>query len=431
MDAQVGETLAWLGAFDLSRRPDVEGKARLLLLDTIACAAAGFAVPEIAGLIELLAREEPGAVRWPGMARALSPSAAAYVGAMAACWHEACEGLARAHGRPGLHAIAPALCLALAEGAPLERLLDAIVWGYELAGRFGEAMRIRPGMHVDGCWGALGSAAAAARIRGGGAGEVRNAMALAACQIPTSLYLPVKEGSNARNTYAGHAAAMAIFYSATARCGGDAPAGAFREAARFIVGDAARAQWPWAPTGEFLILQAYLKPFAAVRHVHYPVQCALEWRQLGIDPQRITGVVIDTYQEALTYCGNRAPRAPIQAQFSLSYGTAYALSHGDLGPDAYTVQSLCDPSQQRLEAVIRLRADPNLTARGARLTVCIGNESWTGCVHSVAGDPDRPFTRAEGIEKANRFLAPVTGTAQASAIIRAILDGDRAKPIGW
>ena len=429
MDDKVDETLAWLGTFDLSRRPDVEAKARLLLLDTLACAVAGFAVPEISALIEILAREEPGAVRWPGMPHSLSPAAAAYVGAMAACWHEACEGLARAHGRPGLHAIPPALSLALAAGAPLERLLDAIVWGYELGARFGEAMRIRPGMHVDGCWGALASAAAAARIRGGGIAEVRAAMALAACQIPTSLYLPVRAGSNARNTYAGHAAAMATFYSATVRSGCDAPSGAFLEAARFVVGDAARAEWPWAPVDEFLILEGYLKPFAAVRHVHYPVQCAIEWNRLGIDPQRIHSVIVDTYPEALTYCGNRAPQAPIQAQFSLSYGTAYALRHGDLGPDAYTASALGDPLQLRLEAAVQLRADPNLAGRGARLTVCTQDGNWTHLVHSVPGDPDLPYGKAKVIEKANRFMTPVAGAAEASRIVNAILNGNPGEPI--
>jgi 2-methylcitrate dehydratase PrpD len=428
LDRRVDGTLEWLEAFDLSRHPEVERKARLLLLDTIACATAGLASPEVSALVESLAAREPGGVRWPGMRHSLGPTNAAYAGAMGACWHEACEGLARAHGRPGLHAIPAALSLAIATGATLGQLLDAIVWGYELGGRFGEAMRIRPGMHVDGSWGALASAASAARIGGGGADQVRTAMALAACQIPASLYLPVRMGSNARNTYCAHASAMGIFYGTTARAGCSAPAGAFLEAARIVVGDPERDAWPWAAE-EFLLLQGYLKPFAAVRHVHYPVQCALEWRRIGIDPRSIDAITLRTYPEALTYCGNRAPQAAIQAQFSLSYGTAYALRYGELGPEAYDVGALGDALQQRLEAMIVLEADPGMTGRGAQLTVRAGGAEQTCRVDSVLGDPDQPMGDGHVAAKALRYMTPHLGEAGATAVVQGVMQGHPETPL--
>lgn len=430
MDRKVDETLEWLSAFDLARHPQVEARARLLLLDTIVCAVGGFGAPEVSALIGGLAGQEPGIVRWPGMRGGLSPSAAAFAGTMAACWHEACEGLARAHGRPGLHGVPPALSLALATNAPLGRLLDAIVWSYELGGRFGEAMRIRPGMHVDGCWGALASAAAAARMGGGNARQVRTAMALAACQIPTSLYLPVRAGSNARNTYAAHAAAMAMFYVASMKAGCTAPADAFREAARFVVGDSKQIEWPWADPGEFLIMQGYLKPFAAVRHVHYPAQCALMWRAQGIDPTLIEAITIETYPEALVYCGNRAPQTPIQAQFSISYGTAYALRRGDIGPSAYEATALTDPEQSRLEAMVMLRSDSTFERRGARLIVRSQGTEWTGSVEAIAGDPDHALGRDDVVAKALRYMSSSgLSDLEISSLCAKILDGPADSPL--
>ena len=73
------------------------------------------------------------------------------------CWDEACEGLARAHGRPGLHAIPPALALGIANRETLREVLTGAVRGYEMAARLGERMRIQPGMHVDGTWGTFGA----------------------------------------------------------------------------------------------------------------------------------------------------------------------------------------------------------------------------------------------------------------------------------
>ena len=64
-----------------------------------------------------------------------------------------------------------------------------------------------------------------------------------------------------------------------------------------------------------------------------------------------------TYGEALAYCGNRAPASAIQAQFSLSFGLAWAAVHGGLGPDAYTAAALRDRDVRRLEALADIRAD--------------------------------------------------------------------------
>src|SRR5690606_35774354 len=203
-------TLEWLADVELAAYPQVEQRARWLLLDTLACMAAGFSVAEPARYAQQLAVIAPGPVVWPGSGVALSPLAAASVAPMAACWHEACEGLARAHGRPGMHAVPVAAALGVQSGATLREVLEAIVWGYEVGGRAGEAMRIRPGLHVDGTWGVFAAVAAAARASRFDRDACLQALATAACQLQASLYAPVRSGGTARNTYAGHAASQAV-----------------------------------------------------------------------------------------------------------------------------------------------------------------------------------------------------------------------------
>ena len=56
-------------------------------------------------------------------------------------------------------------------------------------------------MHVDGNWPGLGVAAAVSRLLGLSAEATLTAINIAACQLPASLYLPIKTGDNARNTY--------------------------------------------------------------------------------------------------------------------------------------------------------------------------------------------------------------------------------------
>ncbi|CAN0440759.1 unnamed protein product [Laminaria digitata] len=52
-------------------------------------------------------------VTCPGFPDGLTPSHFGQAMTIAACWDEACEGLALAHGRPGLHAVPAAVALAL------------------------------------------------------------------------------------------------------------------------------------------------------------------------------------------------------------------------------------------------------------------------------------------------------------------------------
>ncbi|MCY3815251.1 MAG: MmgE/PrpD family protein [Gammaproteobacteria bacterium] len=421
---RVGPLLEWLDGIQLAETPQVEEKARLLLVDTLACAVSGLGKTEPAVLAAELARIAPGPVRLPGTEQGLAPSEAAFVLALAACWDEACEGLARAHGRPGLHAVASAAALGSALKSTLGQVLQAIVFGYEIGGRFGEALRIRPGMHVDGGWGSLAGTAAASRLLNANVETTQEALAMAACQMPCSLYLPVAEGSTARNTYAAHAAAMGIIYAKSAIAGVTAPAGAF-DAAGALYFDAERTDASsLEATEDFYILEGYLKPYAAVRHVHYGVACAELWRRdnPGTDPGEIDAIELETYEEAATYCGNRRPRTPIQAQFSLTYGLAHALRTGNLTPDAYLPEALQDEEQKALERKIRVTVSPDIRGRGAVLHLRAGAHSQTYRVESVTGDVDRPVSTGQVVAKAREYMAPVIGAEKSRRIIDAVLN---------
>lgn len=420
----------WLAGVDLGDHPDVDVRARWLLLDTVACMAVGFRYPEPAAFLSRLHKGMSGPVLWPGAHRAVNPLAAASAGAMAACWIEACEGLARAHGRPGLHSVPVAAAIAADARSTIKDLLTAIVWGYEIGGRAGEAMRIASGLHVDGTWGLLASTAAAARALGLGSELCHNAVAAAACQIPGSLYAPIRSGETARNTYAAHAAAQGIILAESAAAGVTAPPDVFAQAAaqlgRREVSDDAPA---WTPPGSFLTLQGYFKRYAGVRHTHYAVEAALRWRaENGADTSRIRRITVITYPEALTYCGVRAPRTLLQAQFSLSYALAHALCTGSLSANAYSAESLLDVEQQRLESLVRFEADPTIIGRAASVRIETADSSWDCLVAAVAGDPDMPFSQDDLRQKAMEFLGYRMDAGAAAELIDYVLESPSCSP---
>lgn len=404
IEAALRDALAW--SFAAVPPAAVDAKARELLLDTIGCVIAASMAPRLRALAGQLAATDPGGVLVPGFGASLSTGSASALLATAACWDEACEGLARAHGRPGVPVIAACLALAQVRSTTLNELIAAVVTGYEIGGRLGEVLRIAPGMHVDGTWPGLGVAAAAVRLSGGSAAQAMTAVRIAACQMPYTLYLPVKTGAEARSTYLAHSAQLGLLAANAALAGLTAPEGVLEELRARALAGATRTERV-APAGEWLINEAYLKPFAAVRHVHYGAAAALELRPRIADRlSRVSRISLSIYAEALTYCGIRAPANAIQAQFSLSYGIACALVAGDLAPSAYSSGALENTLVRSLEAKVELGEDVLMTRaarRGAHLTVELDGERLEHRVDRVVGDPSMPMTREQAVWKFVRY----------------------------
>jgi 2-methylcitrate dehydratase PrpD len=381
--------------------PEASLQARRLLVDTLGCAIAGRHAGEVRRLEAALAECEPGGFRLPD-GPSMSVHAASQVLAMAATWDEACEGHALAHGRPGVPLVAALLPLAWQRGAKLSAFVDAFVLGYEVGARCGAWLRIWPGMHVDANWPALGVAAGAARLLGLAPAAIVQAIDVAACQLSASLGL------------------QAAFASAA---GIDAPADAL---AHYASAHAAAAPQALPEAATPLLLDAYLKPFAAVRHVHYGAVAAQQLREeLAGDTQGIRGIALKVYEEALVYCANRAPRTPIQAQFSLSFGVAAMLRFGDVDPSVYAEARFDDPELRRLEALVVLAPDAELTARkqrGATLVVEHASGRLEQAVHTIPGDAAHPLDRAALAAKFGRYAARSVAADRASSFCNTVLD---------
>lgn len=402
---------------------EAAAQARRLLVDTVGCALAGRHAQEVRRLEAALAACEPGSFSLP-TGPSMSVQSAAQVLAMAATWDEACEGHALAHGRPGVPLVAALLPLALKRGAGLGEFVDAFVLGYEVGARCGAWLRIRPGMHVDANWPALGVAAGVARLLGLAPEGIVQAIDIAACQLATSLYLPVAQGRTARNTYLGHSASLGLQAAFASASGIDAPEGAL---AHYAANHAAASQSLPLPDASVLLLRdAYLKPFAAVRHVHYGATAARKLReQFANDTAGIRRIVLKVYEEAIVYCGNRAPRTPIQAQFSLSFGVAAMLRFGDVDPSVYAAPRFDDAQLRWLEALVELETDADLTARkqrGATLTVTHDGGTCEDTVGTIAGDAAHPLDRAALAAKFTHYAARSVDGAKAMQFCDGVLD---------
>lgn len=409
MDTQLLSVVKRLHALDLNAHPALQTHARWLVLDTLGCIVAGLRAAPVAELAQRAAAADPGSFRLMPDGPGLSAGNAALVLAMAACWDEACEGHAGAHGRPGVAALAA--LLPMASRLTYGQFLQSFVLGYEVGARMGASLRINPGMHVDGNWPALGAAAAVAHALGLTPEPIVQAVNVAACQLPMSLYWPVRSGDTARNTYLGHAAQLGQSAALAVSSGITAPAGAVAEYARVGLGKPPVALDD-AP--DFQLLKAYFKPYAAVRHVHYGALAAHALRA-AIDLDTVDSVVLQIYEEATIYCGNRAPQTPLQAQFSLSFGLAAMLRWGRLDPWVYREPQFQDPALRALEAKVQVQVDAVWTQqqkRGVRLLIeCRDGARYEHEITAVPGDAQMPFSE-DALR--NKFLSYCEGSLPAA-----------------
>ena len=130
--------------------------------------------------------------------------------------------------------------------------------------------------------------------------------------------------------------------------------------------------------------------------------------------------MLKVYEEAIVYCGNRAPRTPIQAQFSLSFGIAAMLRFGDVDPSVYAAPRFDDAELRRLEALVELEPDAELTARkqrGATLSLTLDSRVIEDTVGTIAGDADSPLDRAALSAKFMHYAAgmPALGAPASKA----------------
>jgi hypothetical protein len=114
----------------------------------------------------------PGRAWVIGTARRADPLDAALLGGTAGTWLELDEGNLFAHGHPGIQVVPGAVALAQQLGSSGADLLRAVALGYEVSSRVSRATATRIAVHPHGTYGVIGTAVAAACLRGFSAAQM-------------------------------------------------------------------------------------------------------------------------------------------------------------------------------------------------------------------------------------------------------------------
>jgi 2-methylcitrate dehydratase PrpD len=442
---RIAEALArWVVSFHVGAAPsDVVELAQLCVMD--ACALAVGAVGTEAGdsidhaLIGYSLPAGHGTIVVGHTAR-LSPGDSALVNGMLAHALQFDDGIRRAQGHPGASVVPASLAAGEVACGSGPELLSAVVAGYEVFARVGEALNpshLRRGFHPSGTVGAVAAAAAAGRALRLEEAQLADAIGLAG-SVAGGLMEYAPTGTMATYFVVGNAARVGVQSALLAAHGFTGPHSVIEGNKGMAAAMADEVDLSIATEiNDFRIRETYFKPYPSCRHNHAAIEAALRITGTdGIDLQEISGVEVETYELAMDECDVPDYAATLAAaDSSFQFAVATALRWGRFGLPQRTMEAVADPVTRKLAAQVRVVHNPAFDERlprerPARVTVKLRN--GTECSHEVAlarGEPETPLTVAEMQSKAVDVASPVLGAEGADKLLQSVQNLPAAKDL--
>lgn len=298
-----------------------------------------------------------------------------------------------------------ALAATDAVGGDGRRLLEAFVAGSEVAYAIALACgtrHYRAGWWSTATFGVFGAAAAAARALGMPAAESGVALALAGMQASGQKAI---FGTDAKPLAAGLAAATGVEAALLARHGVAGPLAVLEARCGFVQlmndgrvdgAEIDRLGSVWRLVQPGVFVKQYPVCSGAHAAAEMTQQLLRENRLTGDDVRRVVCEVSPVVAMSLVY---DRPATPQEAQFSLPFAIGAMLTHGELGIDSLSSETLRDPRMRAAMAKVEMRRVDTLHSdeapEGARVTVVTQRGAeFRGQLDQPTGMPARPLADA-------------------------------------
>ena len=243
---------------------------------------------------------------------------------------------------PGCVVIPAALSLGQKTGASAEKILRAVLHGFEAMCRIGAA--VGPAhykvWHNTATCGPFGSAMAAACLLDLDLDQSVNALGNAGTQS-SGFWQFMETGAMSKHLHAGRACESGLLAAQLARHGFSGSPQILEGAKGFFAGmctDPIPEAILASPDAPWQLALTSIKPWPSCRHTHPAIDCALEIHA-QLNGAQIQTITIDTYQAALDVCDRPEPDSEYQAKFSLYHCVAIALMDGEVSLDSFNPQA--------------------------------------------------------------------------------------------
>jgi len=409
---------------------EVRHYARRHLLDTIGVMIAG-AGGEVASRAEavLAAIRPPGRIPVPGRARRADLLDASFLGGTAAHGIELDDGFRQGSVHPGCVVVPAVLALGFERRISGERLIEALVAGYEAEIAIGRAchpdLRQR-GFHPAAAVGVFGAVMAAGKLRGLSHERLANALGIAASSA-AGLFAFVNGGADIKRLHAGHASREGLQAALLAEQGIEGPPGVIEAHDGFLQAFAfGRDRKPRAvvlpPKVPFGITDCYIKPYPCCRHIQPAVEALIGiLGEENVAPDQVERIDVATYRIAAEHAETGWDDFA-SAQLSFPYLLGLALKFRSIKFEHFDAAVRANPEFAAIARKISISAPPEIDRlypqlRPARVTVTTAGGAFTRQADEALGSRIVPLDDAGLRAKFVGLVAPVLGADAAGRLL--------------
>lgn len=311
---------------------------------------------------------------------------------------------------PAASVIPATFALAEREGTTGEEFITALVVGYEVAIRVGEAAG--PShyefWHTTGTCGTFGAAAACGKLLGLDREQLVWAFGSAGTQA-SGLWEFLKDGAMSKQLHPAKAAASGLLSALLARKGFTGATSIFEGKQGFLRATSKAFDLEKLVKGlgeSYRIAETSFKAHAACYHTHPAIDAALALRATHqLAPGHIERALVTLYSAAVDLLGGVELSSPYAAKFHLPFCVATALVYGSVDLNAFSEERLKDPAILALLPKIELRREeafdrlyPERWPAVVEVVTKVG-ETYQASVEHPKGGPRNPLSEGELVAK--------------------------------
>jgi 2-methylcitrate dehydratase PrpD len=419
---------------------DVVDRTRYMLLDYLGVAIAGSLSESSQPIHKMLARRAPtGPCTVIGTSMKASPESAALANAAAAHSVELDDTHQAGSIHPGVVIVSAAIALSeIHTEITFGQFVSAVVAGYEVATRL--AMAVQPkfhyelGFHPTSTCGVFGAAVTAAKLLGLSEEQMLSAVGIAGSMAAGSLEF-LADGTWTKRLHPGLAAQNGILAANLAAQGFRGPATILEGRDGFLSGYS-RKPVPALVTKnlgkDFEIMRTSVKPHACCRYMQAPIDGLIELAiEHDISPEQIKRVEVAVLEAGwplicLPRKRKYSPTNIVDAQFSMPFGAAVALTDRAAGLDQFTDESLRSPEIKSLMGKVVLEKNKQIEKNFPRewpsiVKIYMNNgRKFQKKVRFPKGDPENPLTWRELSTKFHSLATRVLPTERCAKIVKSV-----------
>lgn len=392
---------------------EVEEQARRCLIDYLAVTYSGCAVN--AENMQPYIQDNPGSYSIYGSGDTADMQAAVMINAFNAHTLELDDGNRVAMTHLGAPIFSALLAAAEKNNLKLKDVFRGAVAGYEAAVRIGSAIQPshkRKGFHVTGTCSTIGAAVGIAAMLEYDKKDL--SCVLSAAATSGAGLLEVITGSSQQKPYnIAHAALAGINAALFGRyfAGPDDILGGERGFLRCF-SDAFHEEALSGDPEKPAIARIYMKPYAACRHCHAPIEAALLLRdESDLAISEIDRIYVDTYDLAVYGHDHSRIEGTGSAKMSIPYGIAAALLYGGAGMEMFTEEKVAEPALQPVMDKVCVTSREELSAlvpdkRVAIVKIVLNTgQTVEKRVDYPKGEPENPMSQKDLEDKLRSMLA--------------------------